>query len=195
MGTSLQRPLAHDSSSLPLTCRPFLSLLGAMMPLEEELFASPHLGKPGLSTPRSLHGQACTCHGAPSAEPTGSTRLGRATQPSSPAPAPPPPTQWRGGHLATRWLPKPWDPASLGPPPPLGPHLLRPFSSAESMGGHQAIQLTASVPSALNRQVLRPGLKTFSNLGCCWHRWGRGATPEARTLQPRTPSLGREAHR
>lgn len=46
------------------------------MPLEEKLLDSPHLGKPGLSTPRSLHSQARICHSAPSAEPTGSARLG-----------------------------------------------------------------------------------------------------------------------
>lgn len=112
--------------------------------------------------------------------------------PLSPAALPPPLLPPHSGEVAT------WPHAgslSPGTPPPLGPHLLRPFSSAESMGGHQAIQLTASGPSVLSRQVLRPGLKTFGNLGCCWHQRGRGAAPEARTLQPRTPSLGREAHR
>lgn len=66
------------------------------MPLEEKLFASPHLGKPGLSTPRSLHSQAHICHSAPSTEPTGSTRLGRgrSAQQLCPAPLLPTTPQW-----------------------------------------------------------------------------------------------------
>lgn len=159
------------------------------MPLEEKL-ASPHLGKPGLSTPRSLHNQAHICHSAPSAEPTGSTRLGRGRSAQQPCPPPSPPPH--SGEVAT------WPHAGFlnpGTPPPLCHHLLRPYSSAESMGGPQAIQLIASVPSSLSRQALRPGLKTFGNLGCCWHLRGRGAAPQARMLQPRTPSLGRQAHR